>query len=152
MLPEHIEQLRRFVGPELDSLLESREASERRLADPNPTVRFGAVILLTHFWEITDFFRSHCEQIALADANLRVRSSATGSLGFCFRNTGNRRVEKFLAKTVRDESVERRIRKTAYSALLSVNPSTCHNPLPADVVLNDDFPNYVDWAFVDRLI
>jgi HEAT repeat protein len=146
MIQEHLEQLARFVGPSAQSLFESQEATERRLDDPDPKMRWAAVTLMTYHWGAAEQFKAKCEWIAFHDPDPLVRSKAIGCLGFCFSGTSEQRIESILADVVSNDSEDYSVRRSAYISLLRVNGAQ-KMPPPASA-LNLRIPEDVDWAFV----
>ena len=150
MNPEQLEQLQILAGPEVQSLLQSREATEEHLSDPNPKMRWSAVILLTHHWGPTEQFKLACEELASHDTDPLVRSKAIGCLGTWFARTANRRIEKLLAGIICDNSESYEVRRSAYTTLCMVNGDKS-TPTPNDVI-NLRIPEDIDWTFVNSML
>jgi hypothetical protein len=113
-------------------------------------MRWAALVLMTHHWGPTEQFKIKCEDMALRDADPQVRSIALGSLGSCFTETSDRRIEKLLAGVVADVSEKYSIRRAAYVALFYVNG---RQPMPRpELILNMRIPEDVDWDFVHAML
>jgi hypothetical protein len=150
MNSQQLKQLETFVAPGLYSLLGSKELTEQHLNDENPKVRWAAVVLMTYHWELTDRFRLQCQELALHDPDLLVRSKAVGCLGACYAGTANRQIASLLAKLVCDPSESSSVRLAAYSAIVIVNSGKaigCPKLIP-----NLRFPEDVDWKFVNSML
>jgi hypothetical protein len=141
-----LQQLKTFVGPQLDLLLHNKEATEPYLDDPDPRMRWAAVILMTDHWAPTDAFKIKCENMAANDSDEGVRAKAIGCLGTCFAGTGERRIERFLAQIVLNDAQTYPVRRSAYAALLFVNGA--YRMPSAGSMLNLNIEQDVDWDFV----
>lgn len=148
MDPENLGQLELLAGPGVQSLLRSRAATEASLDDPDPKLRWAAVILMTHHWGLTEEFLSKCEEMAFNDSDQQVRSGAISWLGALFNGTGNRRIGKLLASIVCNNSERYTTRVSAYRSLLRVNGASGETVFRESLV-NLRIPEDINWELVE---
>jgi hypothetical protein len=146
MEQEHLKLLEMGMGPGVQTLLQSQEATEAHIDDADPRMRFAALTLMTYHWGPTEEFQKRCEDMAFHDPDAKVRSRAIGCLGACFHDTDNRRLERLLADIVCNESATYAQRRAAYVALFEISGA---NMPWVEVIANLRIPEDIDWAFVE---
>jgi len=147
------EHWRNLLGDRLDSMLSSRSVTEQMLADPNPQVREGALLLIGVHWKpgatSEDIFRT----MALNDSEPKVRIAALQCWGSLHKGDKNELFSAALAAIIKDQSNTPLLRSTAYvclcetqetekSSLTQFVISMCRNP--------ESVPETLDWNLVGK--
>lgn len=142
LLPEH---LRRMIGDAATGIATDRRSAQEHLATGDPKQRSVALIALCHLWPVDDQYRDTCELIALLDKDSSVRTVALNCLGIAYAKTNDGRILEALARIVRNEAEDCRVRRQAYGALYSV----CGVPVECRPdVMDLSIPQDIDWSFV----
>jgi hypothetical protein len=149
---EFITHLEMMAGAALQSLLESKEATQEHLDDADAKMRCAALTLMTYHWGPTEQFKNRCEAMAFEDSDSIVRSTAMSCLGWCFRGTDDRRIEKLLASVVCDNTADVRNRRSAYISLFHTKGVPSERMPRAKLLANLRVPEDVDWAFVQAMM
>jgi len=143
----------RCAGMHAERMCESRPVAESYLADPDPNLRRAALMSLRSHWRLgrDKDFGETCERLVFEDPDVEVRSLALGFLSLCYLDSDDSRVGCLAAQLVVDDSAPRKLRATAYLALIVIRG------LPIDAFIaasrsSSRFPEGVDWAFVDSFL
>jgi len=141
-----IKRLEEYAGPLVSELAQNRIMTTQYVNDGNPKLRFAALSLITTFWGVTEEIAEKCKDIAINDTDENVRGVAVICLYDYYKKKNNRIIGNLLASIVYDETEVSDVRRVAYEGLFHLREEHPLNwPLPIDF----NFPNDVDWTFVD---
>ncbi len=139
----------KLAGAARDRMLQSREATEECLDDPDPRLRRAALHLLSSHWKPACKTADRCETILRNDRDPQVRAAALGYLVRFFAKTEDLRIARILARLVRDETEPTPLRELAYHGLYEImNVPVADWP----IIKGSKFPIDADWAFVDSVV
>jgi hypothetical protein len=145
-----LRHLQSVAGINLQPLLGSREATEEFLDSTDQKSRMAALFLMTYYWEPTEKFKRICEEMVRNESDEALRRRAIGCLGACFAETGCRRIQRLLARTVSNDSESYHIRLGSYTSLIMVNGLY---PMPqGEALANLRIPEDLDWAFIRSIL
>jgi hypothetical protein len=147
---DRLEALRKIAGPIVETMLQSRSAAEGGLGESSPKVRLAALSILADYWLDRADIAKTCQLTADNDQDSEVVALALGLLCECFEKTNDRRTCALLARLVRDETRPTSVRSAAYNALFEISGQPVDRwPTTNKYLGNWQFPNDVDWKFVD---
>lgn len=110
-----------IVGPaDLAHMLESEESAKSYLTHQDPVRRSVALQVVTSRWEHDTGLVPICKNLALHDADSRVRRCALSWLSFRFVDTKDADIGDLLAEVVCDASAASDIREEAYEGLFRI--------------------------------
>ncbi len=140
------EEFQKLAGPQLETMLLSREMTETFIKDLDVNLKCSAIWLLIHHWGPCKESATICEELAVRDALDSVRAIAISGLGKIYWDTQDLTTGKLLAGIVDNPSETIPNRQQAYFSLLGVwKPSFIVNMLN---IVGFRFPEDVDWEFV----
>ena len=138
-----------LAGAHLAEMLADRSAAERYMNHTDPRLRRAALSVLFFYWKATDSLRLASERLMTEDPDPAVRLDALATLCACYANSDDDRIGRVLAEITRDESAAVEFRRLAYEGLFAVRGIPVQSWPRVHAA---DFPNQVDWAFVDQEI
>jgi tetratricopeptide (TPR) repeat protein len=152
----HLASWRRAAGDLLPALLRSAGEAEGLLTHADAAVRRVAIEVLARHWNAISPgpLRTRLEEIAFADPDLGVRTSALSAVTWSYRESGDARLGALLAIVLCDESMPLEFRRIAYIGLLSLRPISClvrFNPFARPQV-RVRIPEDVNWRYVDAFL
>jgi hypothetical protein len=116
------------------------------LSHPKAKYRFAALDLLYIKWRLTQEAADICEDLVESDPDANVRALAATCLGSYYLGSGNRRISELLARIVSNVDENLEVRRSAYWSLF---PLQENHRWERPNVLNFQFPQDVNWPFVD---
>jgi len=134
----------KICGPYIDKMIRDYRETKEFLKHSDPRARLGALFMIREYWKPQTDFGHICEQLAMEDPDVDVRSGALSSLcGICY-GTQDGRIGRVFATLVLDGMQPVIIRRIAYFGLFSLQgfPSRVPNSQTFK------FPDDVDWTFV----
>ncbi len=110
------------AGTMLAHLLESQSSAEGCLHNSDPSARIAALVVILRRWAPTAHspFSKKCEDLALNDPDLEVRTVAISALSIVYEGLNDKRIGQLLATIVLDRSTPEPLRSAAYRGLYSL--------------------------------
>jgi hypothetical protein len=143
----------RLAGSHLPGLLANRAIAETSMTHADSSLREAALGIIEFHWKHTKETVALCENLVFQDSDSIVRGCALLSLIRYYSETDDARVGEVLARIVKDENAEGRLRELAYYGLFVVRgmPALAR---PTPNIRHHRFVpgGDVDWAFVDTFL
>jgi hypothetical protein len=137
-----------LAGEHLEGMMQSASATVQYLSSPEPELREAALHILNDHWGLPASCEPVLERLALRDTNEDVRAIALLYFVSLYHGTNDKRIGKLLATYVKDVSLSKESRTTAYYCLFRLRGlSSEHWPEMWSAAWR--FPDDVNWAFVN---
>jgi hypothetical protein len=143
---------RRLLGDQLEEMMLSREKTEQRVYDSDPTIRCGAFSLIAHHWGPTVALLEVYQRVAVFDPDAEVRSAAISCLAGLYKNKANGQVCALLARIVCDSVTPANLQSAAYLGFLLVAGATISPELDFAILQGENIKRYIDWELIRSML